>query len=82
MDAILQSTLWLVQTIVHCSIGAVLLALAAVSLVAGGRCLLDHSRRAPAGPGPVLRGGSASAVALGAVAGLGCLLGDFVIGMR
>lgn len=41
MDAILMSMVWLIQTVVHYSIGAVLLVLAAVGLVAAARWLLS-----------------------------------------
>jgi hypothetical protein len=84
MDAILLSMVWLVETVVHYSIGAVLLALAAVGLVAACRGLLTHPDRGSpaAGAGPALRTGTGSLVAVGTLAGVGCLLAALVAGMR
>jgi hypothetical protein len=74
MDAILQSTVWLIQAVVHYSIAAVLVALAAAGAVAAGRWWLDQARAEPSGSGPVLRDGSASPAAVAVLAFVGCLL--------
>lgn len=60
MDAILMSMIWLIQTVVHYSIGAVLIALATLGLLAAGRRLLAQSTPSRlGGSDPVFRSGSA-----------------------
>jgi hypothetical protein len=83
MDAILQSTVWLIQAVVHYSVGAVLLALAVVGVVAAARWWLDPPHAEPSGrSGPVLRRGFAFLPAAALLAGLGCLGAVLAVGLR